>query len=230
VLVALRHITVWSGSQDVSSRETLSKQVTTTTYTVEAKDTVLDLLATSLFRCNTTIAYEALEIFYYHNTFHVTGFEIWNPMYKWLHDIGSRNRQQLQTITPDMQRPKLLEIDAYNTGTLKSLYAPFPCVHSVGSHDITVWDTPHYLDPAIKACFRILGESGATLSLRLWMGKYLPGVVLWEDEQVEDAYCWGGMDIPNEIERVHKPYASRINVLCQCQGGKSKHIKQKELI
>lgn len=41
---------------------------------------------------------------------------------------------------------------------------------------------------------------------------------------------WRGMDIPNEIERVHELYASRIDVLWQCQGRASKHIEQKEWI
>lgn len=229
-LVAIGPITVWSGSRDVSYSEALGKRVMTKTYTVEAKDPVLDLLATGLFRCNTIVAREALEIFYRCNIFHVTGFEIWNPMYKWLKDIGDRNKQQLRNMTADMPRPEPLETDTYGARTLYHFYAPFPRVHSVVNGDTAVWDTPHYLDPAIEACFRILGESGARLSLKLLLGRYIPGVVLWEDEQVEDAYRWGGMDIPNEIERVRELYAGRVDVIWQCQGQKSKHIEQRELI
>lgn len=229
-LVAIRPITVWSGSRDFSYSETLGRKVTTKTCTVEAKDPVLDLLATGLFQCNTIITHEALEIFYRSNVFHVTGYEIWNPMYKWLKDIGSRNRQQLQTITADMPRPEPLGTDTYGARTLYHSYGPFPRVHSVVNIDTTVWNIPHYLDPAIEAIFCILGESGVSLNLELLLGRYLPGVVLWRDEQVEDAYHWGSMDIPDEIERVRVLYAGCVHILWRCQGPKAKHIEQRELI
>jgi hypothetical protein len=229
-LVATGPITVWSGSRDFSSGEISGRMVSTETYTVEPKDTVLDSLATGLFRCNTIVAHEALEIFYRCNIFCVTGFEIWNPMYKWLNNIGRRNRRQLRTMTADMPPPEQLGTDTYGTRTLCHFYSPFPRVHSVVNIDTEVWDTPHYLDPAIEAIFRLLGESGVRLSLELLLGRYLPGVVLWQDEQVEDAYRWGGMDIPNEIERVNGLYACRVDVLWRCWGQKSKHIEQRELI
>jgi hypothetical protein len=74
----------------------------------------------------------------------------------------------------DMPRPEPLEMDAYGARTSYLFYAPFTRVHSVFNRNTTAGDTIHYMDPAIEVYFRILGESGAKLSLRLWTGRCLP--------------------------------------------------------
>lgn len=151
-------------------------------------------------------------------------------MYEWLKDIGSRNRQHLRTMTADIPRPEPLGTDTYGARTLYNSYSAFPRVHSVVNINTAVREVSYHLDPAIEAIFRILGERRVRLSLELLLGKYLPGVELWEDGQEDDHYRWGDMDMPGEIQRVRGLYASRVDVLYRCQGLRSKHVEQRDLI
>lgn len=93
-----------------------------------------------------------------------------------------------------------------------------------------------YLDPAVEACFGILGRSKSTLTLRLILEKYLlPGVELLFDEQHPKTYLFE-LDLPVLIETCRRDLTSntdaagRVDVLWQGECLKDKFDEQIELI
>lgn len=93
-----------------------------------------------------------------------------------------------------------------------------------------------HLDPAVKACFRILGRSKSTLTLMLILEKHLlPGVELIFDEQHPKAYLFE-LDLPVLIETCRRDLTSntdaagRVDVLWQGECLKAEFDEQIELI
>ena len=80
--------------------------------------------------------------------------------------------------------------------------------------------TVDYLSPAIEACFRILGKHGPALTLRLALERgFLPGATMWHDQQVDDAFPWDSLEVPELVERARREFtAGRVAVLWEGEG------------
>jgi len=185
-------------------------------YTVALKDTVFSQLALGLLCTSRIIASEAAAVLYRFNKFHFGGTEIWNPLYGFLDLIGPKNRASLRDISVELDKPPCLPIDCQGVRTLGYVYdfrfrKVVSCGQKKEEHEV------YFVDPAIEACFRILGMAGAQVQLRLLLApSFLPGVNVWEDDPNgydSNLRPWYSLDIPRNIERFRKVFASNVDVL-----------------
>lgn len=199
-------------------------------YIEDLNANVIDRLG--LLRCNHVVGREAAAIFYQWNTFRVTGYDVWNPFYRVLKTIGNENRSKLRRLIVNIPRPKRLEQDSHGVRKMFEWYMPFERVHSCGHPEIRTLDSEHhYLDPAIEACFRILGKPGSNITLEIVLpAGFVPGAEVWIESQVPDFYCWNSIEILDSIERSRKEFGSRVEVVWKGSGLRHLFLQQKELI
>lgn len=184
------------------------------TYLREPKEEVLDTLALNLFRTSMVISREAKEVFYRWNTFRFGGKEVWNPLYGFLRRIDETSRGLLRNIEVEMQTPEQLETDEHGVRIItRCVNYPYQRVVSCGHRDVEDYEQgAHFLDPAIEACFRILGKREAPLEMKLFLQwSYLPGVNTHGGEN--DCAPWYSMEIPDYIESARSRFATSVNVL-----------------
>lgn len=136
-------------------------------------------------------------------------------MYQFLRTIGKHNRAHLRSLIVEVGRPEQVTQDRYGKHDLQSWYWQFDRVHLSHAPEQDSEAVVDYLSPAIEACFRILGKNGPTLTLRLILERgCLPGARIWFDEQIEDAYNWDRLDVPDLVERSRRDFtADRVAVL-----------------
>ncbi|KAL9117177.1 MAG: hypothetical protein Q9187_006289 [Circinaria calcarea] len=203
------------------------------------KDTQVTTLL-SLLRCHRTVASEAAVTFYKFNTFSFAGDHNWSPLYMFLQMIGEKNRGHLRDLVLHIDRPE--QVRQHLDGTYTSLepwYSSRVCPSDevpLGQLSPAVEGIVERLDPAIKACFRILGRSGPPLTLTLTIDRgYLPGV--WLQLAGEHSYYFDwSMVGPDTIERFRQAFtntsgqASRVDVLWKGDCHKKDFARQMELV
>jgi hypothetical protein len=204
-----------------------TKTTITSTFTLQRPDAILDSLSTNLLICSSVVAAEAAAIFYKHNTFHFGRSEIWNPLYDFLDGIGDVNTGYLRNITAEISNPVYMQVDRHGISLFPyRYYNSFKQVHSCGhSNKSNSHRAIHYLDPAIEAYFRILGENKSSLLLRLKLRRFiLPGLEVFfdegDDESSESPPCLITA-VPDFVERSRKAFADRVGVLWE---GVAKHL------
>ncbi|KAN0102186.1 hypothetical protein V8E51_012696 [Hyaloscypha variabilis] len=202
-------------------------------YIIASKAAVLKELAFGLLRASKTIASEAAVVLYRSNTFHFGGSQVWNPFYGWLDLIGLENRSYLQKISLELVKPEYLNSNNLGIRTLGRT-RDFRRQKVVSCSQPTEEDALDFVDPAIEACFRILGVHGAQLQLTLLLAPpFLPGVNVWvaNPETYEPEFWpWYSLDIPRNIERCRTEFLSRADVLWFGKGRKDMFFKQTEEI
>ena len=237
-------ITVWSGTRKdeddlIYSTGKLTQRFCTT---VDTHCPILGDLALSLLLCNKQVSREALAILYLCNTFRFMGDNNWNPLYVFLRMIGDENRGNLRGL--EMQIPQPRHVWQHPDGTRTSMHDWRFCevivqgAYAQSSSPPVVGNVKRvdHLDPAIEACFRILGESRPPISLVLVLDRhYLPGVQVMDDEQHEYAYCFS-LDMPLMIEKCRQHFTadhgaiSQVEVLWKGECVRDRFTKQTELI
>lgn len=173
--------------------------------TVEAKSATLDYLALSLLLCNRQVSHEAAPILYRRNTFRFTGDRNWSPLYAFLQMIGEESRDSLRSL--ELQMPQPQRVCQYADGTRTSLTA-WPFREVVAQSACLQRNSPPFaegrvdhLDPAIEACFRILGKNRSPLSLVLVLDMHLlPGLVMFHDPHSGEDWNFS-LDLPVVIEK-----------------------------
>lgn len=218
-LIASEPLTIWSGFQheDIIERPESIRLATCQTVTIGVSFS--NDLALGLLRCNRQVSNESAGILYQKNTFRIVGAwqylcsSNWNPLYGFLQLIGEENRRNLRNLEMKMLQPSKLWQHADGTCTSNKPLWRFcevvPQPTRFGSSSAPFEEGfVDYLDPAIEACFRILGRSKSTLTLRLILDEHLlPGVELMSDEQHADAYTFK-LDLPRLIETYRRRLTS----------------------
>lgn len=240
-LVASEPLTIWSGSQYFDIIEFPESIRLTSHEMVKIDVRFSNHLALGLLCCNRQVSSETAAILYQGNTFRFLGINNWNPLYGFLEMIGQENRHNLQN--PEMAMPKPQQVWQHADGTCTSseqswrLREVVPQSMRLRSSSALIEEGfVDYLDPAVEACFRILGRSKSTLTLRLVLGKHLlPGVELMFNDQHPKAYLFE-LDLPVLIETFRRDLTSitdaagRVDVLWQGECLKDKFDEQIELI
>lgn len=219
-LVSSDPITVWSGRCDWSFTTKDRKHAMVQTITVDPIDPILKQLALGLLSCSRRIAPEAIATFYRFNTFRFAGHDTWQPMYRFLSTMGCCNRAHLRNLMAEVGRPAQLTRDRYGIHDLRPWHWHFDRVHLSCASEKDLEVDVDYLSPAIEACFRILGKDGAALTLRLTLEcGFLPGAKVWRDEQIDDAFRWDSLEVPDLVERSRVDFtADRVAVLWEGLG------------
>jgi hypothetical protein len=213
------------------------KIIVTHTYTIEPRDPLLTTLATALFMVSSVVAKEAARIFYRYNTFHVKADEPWNPLYHFLQRIGDSNRACLRSLSVKGDYSvELLMQDSLGTRNLgRSDLFPFGMIQSSGHTGAGlaptwwgVWPDRRvpYLDPAIEACFRILGDQGSNCVLKFVLPDY--GDVLpamegstyniseydgYPSDCVRGVRRWPKLEFLNGIEMMRREFGKGVDLL-----------------
>jgi hypothetical protein len=191
-------------------------------------------LAFRLLRASKTIASEAALTFYRGNTFHFGGTEVWNPFYGWLDLIGLKNRSYLQRLSLELVKPECLVSNNIGIRSLRSRTLDFRRQKVVSCSEPTEEDDLRFVDPAIEACFRILGMHGPQLQLKLFLAPpFLPGVnVYWPDPDSYEPELrpWLSLEVPRSIEKYRREFLSRADVLWFGRGRKDMFDKQADEI
>ena len=244
-LIASKSITVWSGNklhdrEDVQRDQFFRKISLISCTAVETEVTALHNLSLGLLRCNRIVAHEAVVIFYRWNTFHFASDDNWNPLYVFLQMIGEDNSGQLRNLHIEMLQPRRIwqHIDGTCTTLGNWLFRKVLPYHQ-HPHKVSgklVEGKVDDVDPAIEACFRILGKDGPALTLALILApEYVPGVQLWTDQQDSDLGRWS-MEIPDLVERFRQEYTaergtkSRIEMLWKGNCARAQFTEKKEAI
>ena len=236
-LVASEPITVWSGSIGESEEDPGNHPaflILTSWTKVEAAIPNLYELDWALFRCNRQVSREAAATLYQFNTFRLQnsspdvpgashGHSCWNALYVFLQMIGEDNRSHLQSL--DLHLPKPTQVWQHADGTRTSLTSwqfrqVIPQSEYLQRYSAPVAEgMVDHVDPAMEACFRILGKTGSALSLVLRLDPHLlPGAQMMFDEQHPDSHHFG-LDLPILIEHLRRDFtadsgtASRVDVL-----------------
>lgn len=239
-LVTSEPLTIWSGSQDTDILELPESIKLILQETVEIDVGFSNHLALGLLCCNRQISRETAGILYQGNTFRFLGTNNWSPLYGFLQMIGQENRHNLRNL--EMATPKPEQVWQHADGTCTSReqwrlceVVPRP-MRLQNLSALFEEGFVDYLDPAVEACFRILGRSKSTLTLRLVLEKHLlPGVELIFDDQHPEAYLFR-LDLPVLIETCRRDLTSttdaagRVDVLWQGECLKEKFDEQIELI
>ena len=240
-LVASGPITVWSGTHEEDEYTNFHGDMTSRSVeTVDISMSVIDRSAVSLIRCNRQVSREAAAMFYRWNTFRFLGHDNWNPLYAFLHMIGEENKSNLRILEMEMHEPK--QVRQHPDGTLTDTnYWRFRRVLAL-SPRLQTTPIPYlngqieYLDPAIEACFRILGKDRPALTLMLILTPhYLPGVRVMLDEQNPEDYFFS-LDIPVMIEKFRQDLTansgtkSRVEILWKGGCFRDRFVDQIKLI
>ena len=252
-LVASLPIVVWSAKETCVSRPKDQKDHDNPNYDLrdlfvyglkwdrEAMTSSVQNLALGLFRCNRTIAPEAISTFYSKNTFSFLGEHDWIPIISWLDRIGETNRGYLSNLEASVRR--LSTAFQYSDGTRAR-------IRRYSKNEI-FQRSPHFsrpseplpqgevenIDPAIETIFSILGRSeGApklTFTLKLNFD-LIPGIVVIEESQDgEDSYF--SMDLPNLVEKWRIDYTTDfrcrpVEVIWKAESYRKASTDKRELI
>lgn len=241
-LIESEPITVWSGTHGEDEEIPNPPGIFTlrSWKTVDTNVTTLDRSTLSLLWCNRKVACEAAATLYRWNTFHFVGGNNWNPLYAFLQMIGEENRYSLRSIKMQMCKPKQVwqHLDGTRTSLDSWLFREvIPPIEYMHRHSTPiVKGLVDNLDPAIEACFRILGKNRPALTLMLILDRhYLPGVEVLFDEQHPDRYRFS-MDLPVMMETFRQDFtadsgtASRVEILWQGECLKDQFTDQTKLI
>ena len=238
-------INVWSGLHlDYNDTiESPGKVTRTSTKAVRTFPSILGLLGINLLECNHQVSCEAAPVLYARNTFRITGQNNWNPLYAFLQMIGDENRNHLRRVELSVSQPR--HVCQYPDGTrmtmgdwrLREVIPRGPIAQCLSPTFLDrASDRVEHLDPAIEACFRILGHRRLPLTLTLTLNRhYLPGVQMMYDEQHEYTYCFT-MDVPILIEMCRKAFTegddmtSLVEVLWKGECTRHDFAEQKTLI
>lgn len=208
---------------------------------------ISDMLALGLLFCSVQVSREAAAVFYRWNTFHFASGGSWSPLYTFLRTIGKENRDALRSLEVGMPKPE--QIKQQPDGTLTTLHDwRFNEVISASALWLDYLATSakesfvakerfvDRFDPAIEACFRILGKDRPPLVLNLLTDlHFLPGVQVLYDEQHKDDFFFG-LQVPNLIERCRQELttgsdgSSRVQVLWKGECKREHFGSQLELI
>ena len=240
-LISSQPITVWSGTCEDEECENQSGNLTRTSReTVDTDVTISDDLALGLLSCNQQLSRDAAAIFYRWNTFRFLGHNNWSPLYTFLVMIGQENRRNLQTLEMQMAKPQQVLQHPDGTRTSSDCW-PFCKVIPFNTH-LRSYSTPDakgwvdHLDPAIEACFRILGKNRPALTLMLKLDRHhLPGVHVMTDHYFPDLYYFN-LDLPVMIEKIRQDFTvnsdgtSQVEVLWKGECKRDQFADQTELI
>lgn len=214
---ALDPITVWSGSHEYVEDKRASTSVITFTSsrTVRVKFNVLDSLAMGLLSSNRQVSQEAAAVFYGANTFRFFGDRNWSPLYSFLEMIGQSNRDSLRYLEVRVPQPERLWQHADGTRTT---IMSWPFREVVPRSRFLPPDSPPFaeqvdhVDPAIEACFRVIGKRTSPLSLVLDLDNFLlPGVTLYDDPHSGGDWTFS-MDMPTVVEAVRNEFTADDNL------------------
>jgi hypothetical protein len=189
---------------------------------------ILPPFTSALMYCNRQMATEATAIFYRRNTFQFLGHETWQPMYRWLSLIGEEKRAHLRHLRAEMHFPYQLAQDWYGSHRFHGcpdIPWPFHRVERTYASSPRPPQAVEYISPAIEACFRILGQAGPALTLRLILPRgVLPGVSVWYEG-------WDSMAIPEQVEKSRTEFtARRVIVLWEGVGLRPTFLQQRATI
>ena len=240
-LISSEPITVWSGTYEDEECENHPGNLTRTSWeTVDTSVTISRDLALGLLLCNQQLSRDTAAVFYRWNTFRFMGDNNWSPLYTFLVMIGQENRRNLQSL--EMQMPKPQQVLQHPDGTRTTLDDwPFCEVIPFNTH-LRSYSTPSaegwvdHLDPAIEACFRILGKDRPALTLMLRLDRHhLPGVHVMTDYHFPDLYNFN-LDLPVMIEKFRQDFTtksdgtSQVEVLWKGECKRDQFADQTELI
>ena len=207
--------------------------------TVKAKSATFDHLTLSLLLCNRQISHEAALIFYHWNTFRFTGEQNWSPLYAFLQMIGEKSRDSLRSL--ELQMPQPQRVWQYADGTRTSLTSwPFREVMAQSAYlqrnSSFAEGRVDHLDPAIEACFRILGKNRSSLSLVLVLDMHLlPGLTMLYDPHSSEDWDFS-LDLPVVIEKCRQELTadshakSKVEVLWKGECLRNQFTSQTKLI
>lgn len=202
-------------------------------YIIAPKAVILKELAFGLLQASKTISSEAALMLYRSNTFHFGGSQVWNPLYGWLDLIGQENRSYLRKISLELVKPEYLSSNNLGIRTLGHRH-DFRRQKVVSCSRPIEEDALGFVDPAVEACFRILGMSGPQLQLKLLLAPpFLPGVNVWAanfQTYEPEFWPWYSLDIPKGIESYRAEFSSRVDVLWFGKGRRDMLIKKAEEI
>ena len=208
--------------------------------TVEAQSAALNCLAWGLLLCNRQVSHEAASIFYRWNTFRFTGDRNWSFLYAFLQMIGEERRDSLRSL--ELQMPQPQQVWQFADGTRTSLTS-WPFREVIAQSAYLERNSPPFaegrvdhLDPAIEACFRILGKNRSLLSLVLVLDLYLlPGLELYHDPHSGENWDFS-LDLPVVIEKCRQELTadsgaiSKVEVLWKGECGRDQFASQTKLI
>ena len=208
--------------------------------TVKARSATLDHLALSLLLCNRQVSHEAASVLYRWNTFRFTGDQNWSPLYAFLQMIGEECRDSLRSLELQMSQPQ--RVWQYADGTRTSLFSwPFPEVIAQSAYlqsnsPLFAEGKVDHLDPAIEACFRILGKNRSSLSLVLELDMHLlPGLTMLYDPHSGGDWDFS-LDLPVVIEPCRQELTadagatSKVEILWKGECGRDQFTSQTKLI
>lgn len=146
---------------------------------------------------------------------YISIYSNWNPLYTFLQMIGEENRRSLRNLEIPMSKPKQCWQHSDGTRTSRTsldnwrFRKVIPQSTYLQSYSTPVVEGPvDHLDPAIEACFRILGNDRPALRLTLILDEhFLPGVEMKSDPLQGDKYNFG-LDVPIMIERLRQDLTS----------------------
>ena len=177
---------------------------------------ILSQMAFNLLKSNRQLFSEAAPVFYRPNMFRFTG-QIncnWSPLYSFLEMIGEENRNKLRRLEMSIFQPQ--HVYQYPDGTRTTMDGwrfreAIPQSSFARSFPATAVDQEprrvEHLDPAIEACFRILGTRRLPLTLVLILGMHiLPGVPPPHDPYAGEPTYVFGLDMPIFIESCRKSF------------------------
>ena len=206
-LSASEPIMVWSGRPEMDDdKDDPSDRLTMRSYkAVEPRSTTLDHLALSLLLCNRQVSHEVAPILYHWNTFRFAGDRTWSALYVFLQMIGEESRDSLRSL--ELQIPQPQRVWQYADGTYTSL-TDWPFREVIAQSAYLQRNSPPFaegrvdhLDPAIEACFRILGRNRLPLSLVLELDMhFLPGLTMFHDPHSYGDWDFS-LDLPVVIEK-----------------------------
>jgi hypothetical protein len=201
-------------------------------YVISSKAAVLAELTFGLLRASKAIASEAAVVLYSSNIFHFGGSQVWNPFYGWLDLIGHENRSYLRRISLELVKPEDLNLNDLGIQTLAGRH-DFRRQKVVSCSQPTK-DALGFVDPAMEACFRILGMHGLQLQLKVLLAPpLLPDMNIWvaNPQSYElELWRWDSLAILRSIERYRAEFSSRVDVLWFGKGRKDMFSEQAEEI
>jgi len=214
--------------------------IVTQKYIIEGKDAILEKIARNLLFCHPIIAAEAAICFYRGNTFHFEGDEVWNPLYSFLQGIGDYNRRFLRRISIEVKLRNVASQDRYGARIIYEYDLPFQIVHSFARDPPLQARHPRrqtiheynqlyqVLDPAIQACFRLLGLEKTPILVELDLkGQGIPGSKI-------SLGCGPSRsrlpDLPDFVESLRRTFAENVTVLWHSYGYKKGFEDERHMI
>ncbi|KAH8586879.1 hypothetical protein B0O99DRAFT_585273 [Bisporella sp. PMI_857] len=175
------------------------------------KTASLQQLAFNLLVAHPTVTQEAAFVFYNKNTFAFQGEHNWDPIIKWLCQIGEKNRNNLTNIEIDGSKPDMVWQrvggERVSCGfTREEIYPMNPHLNTIGPpFKVGLVDN---INPALEKVFELLGRRKTKHHVTIIMraGSFYPGTLPHDDDQYPEL-GWYGMELPNLIENCRALYA-----------------------